>query len=1067
MRLSISVFLLLLLNVPLQAQEPVQVENPYPYEYRSTENPWYWKNNPPDAAYWQQDVHYRIKADVDVGANVIRGKEWLTYYNNSPDTLTHVFFHLYQNAFQPGSYYDKLHAANRIKPQYGPYEREGLGTAVRRVMVNGQDVPVEIDNTLMRVPLPEPVLPGESTEFQVNFWTFFDVGSVRRRMKVFMAEGGHKHFDAVHWYPRISVYDRKFGWTTDQHLGREFYGDYGTFEVELTLPQHFIADGTGYLVNRDEMLPPELMEKIQISNFKDKPLGSTPSQPIEPDTSIKKTWEFYAVNVHDFGWTADPTYRIGIAEWNGVKAIALAREANAARWQGAADYAARIIETFSRDFGMYVWPKIIVADARDGMEYPMMTLDGGYEPHHHGLLVHEVGHMWFFGMLGNNETWRASMDEGFTQFLTVWGLERLDGPYPKYSRPKYASDKYTAPEFRMSRLYVPYLMDAIRGQDAVLNTHSDDFGGALRHGGGYGHVYYKMGTMLYNLQYVLGEELFQSAMRNYVEQWKIAHPYFEDFRSSIINYTNVDLNWFFDQWWSTNKHIDYAIETVNRNRSEGTYNIVFRRKGESQMPIEFTVYTADGEEHDYLIPNTWFVKETDATVLPRWIGWGEEFNDTYIATIELDERVRRVEIDPEHRMADVNLLDNSTAPQLKFQFEQPFYDLPEWEKYVVNWRPELWYNAIDGVKPGLHFNGNYMNYLGRFRLTLWGNTGLGQWEEVPDEFEDPILNYNFSYRTGVPYLHRNLHFDLESRLLDGLWMHQVGLDWEIDEQKTVGVRFKSMLRPDQGDLSYLLYPEQWEADQYNNTLNLEYTQDYRYPNGRGEISTTLRTSAFTPSYNWSMLEAEAENANRLGRFILNTRVYGAVSGGSDIPEESKLYLAGGSPEEMMDNKFVRSRGFVPPDWLGYGITTNHFQYGGGLNLRGYAGYVVPHQEDGQGGYDFLYSGHTGAAVNAELEFDNYFRIRPPWVRNWLRMDTYLFGDVGVINSSELNNDLEFGDIRGDAGIGAAATIHNWFNIEKASPLTLRVDFPLYLSHVPAAEEGNFDFRWIVGIGRAF
>ena len=134
---------------------------------------------------------------------------------------------------------------------------------------------------------------------------------------------GSKHYNGCHWYPRIACYDRKFGWTTDQHLGREFYGDFGTYDVTLDFASNYIVEATGYLLNRDEVLPPDLREKLDIKNFADKPWGEKPSVIIPYEEGKRKQWRFYAENVHDFAFTADPNYRIGEAEWNGIKAYSI------------------------------------------------------------------------------------------------------------------------------------------------------------------------------------------------------------------------------------------------------------------------------------------------------------------------------------------------------------------------------------------------------------------------------------------------------------------------------------------------------------------------------------------------------------------------------------------------------------------------------------------------------------------------------------------------------------------------------------------------------------------------
>lgn len=513
-------------------------------DFQLPSNPHYWKNKKPYESYWQQDVYYQIKATLNDSQELINGSEKLTYTNNSPNTLNQAFFHLYQNAVQPGSLVDELYRINKTKVTYGEYEAQQLGTIVHSIIINGQSVPFSIQNTLLKINLPQPLKSGESIDFYIDFTTYFDRGSVRRRMKVYNHHG-YKHFNGVHWYPRICVYDRKFTWETDQHVEKEFYGDYGAFDVELDLPNHYIVEATGLLQNKAEAMPTALRKQIDISNFKETPIGSQPSV-IIPATGKRKRWQFHANNVHDFAWTADPTYRIGEVEWNGIKCVAIAQENNAAGWQQTAQFTAKVIATYSRDFGMYDYPKIVCADAADGMEYPMITMDGGLYPSHQSLIAHEVGHNWFFGMIGSNETYRAALDEGFTQFLTAWCMRKLT--------------KENQPELK--RAFSGYMEDAIDGTDESLETHSNEFHSATGHGGGYKHVYYKTASMLYNLQYTLGDSVFLQAMKDYVSQWKFCHPYIDDFRNTMTQSAQTDLNTFFDQWFISTKAADYGIKKL-------------------------------------------------------------------------------------------------------------------------------------------------------------------------------------------------------------------------------------------------------------------------------------------------------------------------------------------------------------------------------------------------------------------------------------------------------------------------------------------------------------------------
>ena len=373
----------ILLGLSIYAQFP---EN----TYRTESNKYYWKNRKPYDGYWQQDVQYKINASIDDKTDIIDGAVELTYWNNSPDELSFVYFHLYSNAQAKNSYLSDLYQNNGVKVKYGKYQEKGLGTNVSKITSNGVDLKMEQDNTVLKAYLPQALKSGESITFKIDFKTYFDNGSIRNRMKLFNA-WGYKHYDVVHWYPRISVYDRKQGWDTDQHLDHEFYGDFGTYDVAFTLPNNYILDATGTLVNRSEVMPDDLRAKLDIKNFKSKPWNEKPSVIIEPN-GTNKTWKFHAENVHDFALTADPTYRIGEAEWNGIKCISLAQEPHAANWQNAAEYAAKVIRVNSTDFGMYGYPKMIVADAQDGMEYPMLTLDGGFDPSYRDLLAHEISH---------------------------------------------------------------------------------------------------------------------------------------------------------------------------------------------------------------------------------------------------------------------------------------------------------------------------------------------------------------------------------------------------------------------------------------------------------------------------------------------------------------------------------------------------------------------------------------------------------------------------------------------------------------------------------------------------
>jgi aminopeptidase N len=1053
--------LLFLLFFPILAvTQPFDPTRP-PNTYRNADNPDYWKNRPPYEGYWQQDVHYVIKARLDDVRDVVEADMGLTYWNNSPDTLGHVFFHLYQEAFVPGSYA----LGDRAQREDEPY----AGTTIESISIGEKSLSMEKDNTVLRVLLDQPLPPGEKITFRIHFTTHWSMG-MQRRMKLFDA-WGWKHYDAAHWYPRIAVYDRRKGWDTQQHLGHEFYGDFGTFDVDLDLPHHYILDATGVLQNEEEVLPPDLRAKLDIRNFKDKPWNEKPSVIIQPEEGQRKTWKFHAENVHDFAFTADPTYRIGEAQWNGVRCIALAQEPHASGWQNAADYTAKIIEVFSTDFGVYAYPKMIVADARDGMEYPMLTLDGGRDPDYRSLLVHEVGHNWFFGMLGNNETYRAFLDEGFTQFLTGWGLERIDGDTLAQDAPgNFYERKFREPQLaRESEVYYGYQHDAVRDQLPPINVHSDDFGLLSGHVGGYGHVYYKTAVMLYNLQYVLGDELFLAAMKNYVQQWRICHPYPEDMRQSFTTSTGADLDWFFDQWIESDWRMDYAVKGIKRRFRDDGQVIHLRRKGEMQSPIDLRITARDGRIYDYHIPNTWFVKKSSATVLPRWYQQGDVKRD-HLVRVDIPSGIESVVIDTTHRMADANKLNDRTDIPVRVMFDHHMWQWPDRRAYEVFARPDIWWNAYDGIKLGFHANSSYMKYKHKVHFTAWLNTGIGQ--SLPDGRMDTrydAMNFNFRYENGIEKLLKGASVNLNARLLEGLERYSAGWNWQMPNRNTeASVDVIYFIRKDSTDLTYLLYPDLWQPDRLNGRVDVGLRHKYQYSIGSGDLRFDVRNSSVGSAWSYSQLRLTAINQNNFWGMKLRTRLFGQYGTGNTAPE-SALYLAGGNPEEMMENKYVRSIGFVPYDWLGLGGEPDHFHFGGGLNLRGYAGYLAP-ELDGDGNVILTYAGNTGTSASAELDLDGLVRFRPGKLAQVLKLNVYLFGDVGSMSYTHIINErerIEFAEPRADAGAGVALTIKRWGPLVDIKPLTLRFDMPLFLSALPAGEEEHFAFRYVVGIGRSF
>jgi aminopeptidase N len=1041
--------------------------------FQSPNNPYYWKNKKPYQNYWQQDIEYHINASLDERLEIISGVEKIVYTNNSPDTLFELFFNLYQNAFLKNSYLTDLQNANDVHPKFGYWESQNKGNEIRSLKVDGLHCRQEIDGSIMRVALNKPIAPNTKVEIEIDFKTYYSMGGdTRRRMKRYIHQN-RKHFNGAHWYPRLAVYDRKFKWCTDQHLNREFYGDFGDYYVNLTFPADYIVEATGLLQNQKEVLPDTLRKKLDLSNYWNLPWDTAVTFHQKIDSGATKTWRYVAHNVHDFAWIAGPHYRIHDSTANGFQVVALVLEPHASGWKTAIDFTRNVMDVYQKDIGKYAYPKMVVADCQDGMEYPMLTMDGGSEPGYRKLLAHEVGHNWFYGMVNNNETYRAMLDEGFTQFLTVWALESIDGKYIKQnvSKNKLANKVHEHTCSREANIYNGYMYDAMRLRDPSLNTHSDGFNGALGQGGGYGHVYTKTATMLYNLQYVLGDALFLNAMQHYFNQWSFCHPYIEDFRQSIIDYTKVDLNWFFDQWIETSKHIDYKLSKPKLLDSNFNYELKLKRKGEMQMPLDLTFQGKSGNRYHFYIPNTWWQKETKAKPLQRWIGWDNNLKTTYKTSIHIGEPIIYGTIDTSRRLADINALNNSTKLPVKTRLDHLMGYTIDRHTYNVNLRPDLWYNNTDGIKFGIHADGNYMRFFHNFEADVWFNSRIGQsWireQSFGGGIYDPIA-FRFSYSHPLDKWIKNSTIFIQTKWMDGIVGAKLALNKIFSDKLQTYISFKTFGLTNDYSLNYQYLPDLARSNGMNTSLSLGFNFNNVFSNIYQKSRLEIRTSLLNQN-SYSYISSENTFKKWLGRTLLSSRFFGriGVHASENSPAFNSLLNAGGAnTEELLEDEFMRAVGIFPNEL--FNASSNnayHLQMAGGTNLRGYA--FRRNIVDGTNNYQLL-GYNSGYSANFEFFFHHLSPIKFRKIAPIIGFETYLFSDIGQLANTLQNFNLIATPILADAGIGAAIHVKRWGQFAKANPLYFRFDMPLYVSQPNQNDQNqHFAFRWLIGVGRSF
>ena len=358
---------------------------------------------------FQQAVDYKMDVKMDVKTNQYTGIQTLKYTNNSPDTLSRVFYHLYYNAFQPGSMMDVRSRTiadpdARVKDRISKLKPDEIGYLhTKSLKMNGKSVKFKEVETILEVDLPEPILPNSSVIFEMEFDGQVPL-QVRRSGRD--SEEGVR-YSMSQWYPKMANYDEQ-GWHANPYVAREFYGIWGDFDVKITIDKTYVLGGTGYLQN-----PNEIGHGYEDAGVKvPAPKGNT------------LTWHFVAPKVHDFMWAADPKYKhdkVQMANGITVHHFYIPGEKTSENWEKLKSFTPKAIEYMSKMFGQYPYKQFSVVQGGDGgMEYAMSTLITGQRPLNSlvGVMVHELAHSWFHGVLATNESLYPWMDEGFTSYAT-------------------------------------------------------------------------------------------------------------------------------------------------------------------------------------------------------------------------------------------------------------------------------------------------------------------------------------------------------------------------------------------------------------------------------------------------------------------------------------------------------------------------------------------------------------------------------------------------------------------------------------------------------------------------
>ncbi len=554
------------------------------------------------SSYFQQEVHYTIEVTLNDRQHTLSGTVEMNYINHSPHTLDKIYMHLWPNAYADrNTAFARQQLRNGDTKFHFANQEERGGFSGLDFTVNDERTRIELqpnnpDIGVLR--LSKPLAPGASVRIKTPF---------RLRIPASFSRLGHvgESYQITQWYPKPAVYDQQ-GWHPMPYLNQgEFYSEFGSFDVRITLPDNYVVGATGTLQTESEIA--FLQRKMEESNerlqlpVKDKQ-PDTEKSDFPESSQTMKTLHYKADQVHDFAWFADKRFyvqkgQVTLSSGRTVDTWAMFTDVERNLWKDAINYINRSVLFYSEHVGEYPYPHATAVQsalsAGGGMEYPMITVIGeaGSPRSLDIVITHEVGHNWFYGILGSNERDHAWMDEGLNSYYEK-----------RYTRQYYGnnSDLQALPQFIMrgnniSTTELIYLWQARRRQDQAPTTTSDQ----LTSINYFLSAYEKPAVALQHLEAYLGTAVFDAAMQQYYQQWQFKHPQPQDFRQSLESSTNKDLSWLFDGLLYSNNHLDYAISGVQKQND--AYEVSVKNKGRIAAPFQL-----DALKDGRIVQSQWY-----------------------------------------------------------------------------------------------------------------------------------------------------------------------------------------------------------------------------------------------------------------------------------------------------------------------------------------------------------------------------------------------------------------------------------------------------------------------------
>ena len=912
-------------------------------------------------ADWQNSVDYKIIVKLDDEKHILTGKETLTYFNNSPTPLSRIWLLLYPNAYKDETTAFAKQGKRNFSTRFHFSKEKDRGyidfefVTVNDDTVNITSPPDSID--VGYIDLITPLLPGDSISVYMSW--------IVKIPKIF-SRFGHvdQHYEMVQWFPKVAVFDEN-GWHPYPYLDQgEFYYEFGTFDVEITLPDEYIVGATGQLIspeseiskidslaeigNRLMNLPKKEMKKEFKKITKSVKKGKKKRKKNKETTKNFKTLRYVAKDVHDFAWVADKDYYVqkgsykypgkqdSIFIWN------LFLPKNYKPWIHTIKTVQNTLEIYGSITGPYPYPNVWVIEssfmAGGGMEYPMLTLIIPIKNKFiiETVIAHEVGHNWFYGILGFDEREHGWMDEG----INTWGENRYVEKYIPETEQHFLPKRFRFILKDFNHLYLYRILTDLtinKNQDLSSNLSAEQYP-SLNYAAS---IYYKPAQGLRLLEYYIGTDKFDETMRVFYEKWKYRHPKPIDMEYSFKKSLNINLDWFFHDYLETTWKVDYKITDFSTiaDNSQCQSKVKIENLGKLKVPVKLTLFNKD------------------EILIDQWI-----FPDEYRAEYKIttNKCPTHTVLDPDLMTIDIDYSNNSNKLPIKLE---PFINVDKPNKFLMFYSPYVKFNYMDGLQTGMAlFRGNITPLKHSFSITpsygwrskspLWSarysNTIYDKFgTELKYSFKvgESIGKRIYSASTSVIQYpkfwgtHRHT-FNLRGEYIDIL--NDAFYDstyWDIGTFKNAVVSWK--------------YSKRWFLSRFNSEAKLKIGSN---------------TFVSTKSSGYAKLTFESSFNYRLSR---KQRIYLRFFTGTifndkyqNLPKQEYFYANGGI-DPSFEDRFVLDRSGKTDS-----TPMNHYYISDGINLKGYPG---------------LSGNFQSAGFNVKYRFSNLFA----------------FFDIGdVLNKSE-------------------------------------------------------------------